>query len=107
MGKVPSFMSEWGGKDPNASKPDSTALIEMEAVMNLADQNFESWTFYDLVSVTNSQGALITDAMKVFARPFAQAIAGTPLSMSFDSTRNNFTLKYEVDPAVKAPTEIT
>lgn len=74
--------------------------------MDLADQNFESWTFYDMVSVTDRQGALIADAMKVLARPFAQAIAGTPVSMSFDSATNTFTLKYEADAAIEAPTEI-
>jgi len=104
--RVPSFMSEWGGKTPNVSKPDSTAVIELEAVMDLADARFESWTFYDMVSITDRDGALIGDTMRVMARPFAQAIAGTPVSMSFTSSSGIFTLKYEADPAIEAPTEI-
>merc|ERR1711871_1760768 len=83
--RIPSFMTEWGGKDPNVSLPLSTSTVELEANMRLADQRFESWTFYDMVSVVTRAGELDYDAMKVMSRPFAQAIAGTPTSMAFDT----------------------
>jgi hypothetical protein len=39
-------------------------------------------------------------------RPYAQRIAGEPLRMTFDLERQMFELKYRVDPAMIAPTEI-
>jgi len=83
--RVPSIMTEWGGKTANASLPLSTSTVELEVNMNLADERFESWTFYDMVSIVSRSGELDYDAMKVMSRPFAQAIAGTPTSMSFDT----------------------
>lgn len=99
-------MSEWGGKTPNFTLANSTAVEELEFVMDRSDQAFESWTFYDLVSVVDRQGNLLPTAMYTLARPFAQATAGTPLVMTFDSPTNSFTFIYEADPAIEAPTEI-
>jgi len=104
--KTASFMSEWGGEKPNATLHKSTAVKELEFVMDKSDQSFESWTFYDLNSIVDHQGNLLPTAMYTFARPFAQAIAGTPLVMTFHSTTNKFTFTYEADPAIEAPTEI-
>jgi hypothetical protein len=39
-------------------------------------------------------------------RPYAQAVAGYPLRMSFDSHRHVFEFRFRHDPAVTAPTEI-
>lgn len=83
--RVPSLMTEWGGKTPNASLPLSTSTVELEVNMNLADERFEGWTFYDMVSIVSKSGELEHEAMKVMSRPFAQAIAGTPTSMSYDT----------------------
>jgi hypothetical protein len=45
-------------------------------------------------------------AVAGFARPYARATQGTPLVMRFDRTEGAFTLTYEADPAIRAPTEI-
>ena len=42
--RVPSFMSEWGGKSPLASRPTSRDTMEINKVMDLADKHFTSWT---------------------------------------------------------------
>jgi endoglycosylceramidase len=83
--RVPSLLTEWGGKHPNVSLPLSTSTVELEVNMNLADERFEGWTFYDMVSIVSRSGELDYDAMKVMSRPFAQAIAGIPTSMSFNT----------------------
>ena len=45
--------------------------------------------------------------IKAFIRPFAQAIAGTPVTMRFDHrTTKDFTLVFEPDYTIAAPTEI-
>jgi hypothetical protein len=41
-----------------------------------------------------------------FCRPYARAVAGTPLKMRFDRVSGRFELTFRADPAVKAPTEI-
>jgi len=46
------------------------------------------------------------DEISVFARPFAQAIAGNATSMKFNSASLQFTLEFHVDSSIKAPTEI-
>jgi hypothetical protein len=41
-----------------------------------------------------------------FVRPYARAIAGEPVRMSFERRRRVFELEFRHDPAVSAPTEI-
>ena len=45
-------------------------------------------------------------AIAGFCRPYAMKIAGMPLSMSFELARRSFTLGWEPDAAISAPTEI-
>lgn len=48
------------------------------------------------------------EAVEIFSRTYAQAVAGTPSKMKFDATSYDFELCYTVDPALgaAAPTEI-
>lgn len=104
--KTASLISEWGGKTPNSTLPHSMAVEELEFLMDTSDRSFESWTFYDLISVVDHEGNLLPTAMYTLARPFAQATAGTPSLMTFDSPTNKFTFTYEADPSIEALTEI-
>merc|ERR1712151_862990 len=54
----------------------------------------------------NTTAAWNLDEISVFARPYAQAIAGTQASMKFDSATLRFSLEFVVDTSIKAPTEI-
>jgi len=45
-------------------------------------------------------------ALPAAVRPYARAVAGEPLSMSFDFRRRVFRFSFRHDPAVAAPTEI-
>lgn len=45
-------------------------------------------------------------AVDGFCRPYARRIAGDPLNMAFDLASGVFTLTFEVDPRIDAPTEI-
>jgi len=85
--KVPSFMSEWGGKSPRASMPASRDTIEINRNLDLADEHFTSWTMYDLVSIlphnyNDTWTDDVWDVLKVYSRPYAQAVAGTPTKMT-------------------------
>ena len=45
-------------------------------------------------------------ALAAVVRPYARAVAGLPLKMSYDIRRRTFELIFRHDPAVQAPTEI-
>jgi hypothetical protein len=45
-------------------------------------------------------------AVAGFARPYARATQGTPVEMRFDRATGVFSLLYDADPNVQAPTEI-
>ncbi len=45
-------------------------------------------------------------ALEAVVRPYARAVAGLPLKMSYDVRRRAFELLFRHDPAVQAPTEI-
>jgi len=45
-------------------------------------------------------------ALEAVVRPYAQAVAGEPLSMSFDLKRKRFEFSFRHDPEIGAPTEI-
>lgn len=45
-------------------------------------------------------------AIQGFVRPYARFIQGTPIKMSFDIKKKVFSLEYNSDPEISAPTEI-
>jgi len=107
--QAPVFMSEWGGKSPQASQAHSKSFVEISEVMDLSDEYFSSWTFYDLVSIFTDASVPFSDReydiLRTFARPYAQAIAGVPTHMKADWDVDSdghmkagaFTLKYNIN----------
>ena len=75
-----SSLDKFGNNWPDARYPDSQDTVETLAVLNEADAHFSSWTFWESKIVWNltSSGSLNTNLAKVLARPYPQAIAGTP-----------------------------
>ena len=47
-----------------------------------------------------------TEKLRRLVRTYAQAVAGTPGAMSFDTSSGAFRLRYRPDPRITAPTEI-
>jgi len=45
-------------------------------------------------------------ALRAAVRPYARAVAGEPLRMTFDYRRRTFVFEFRHDPAVSAPTEL-
>lgn len=85
--KVPAMMTEWAGKSPLASQADSESTVEINKVLDLSEAHLTSWLMYDLCSILPHNysapwGPEIYDVLKVYARPFAQAVAGTPTKMA-------------------------
>jgi hypothetical protein len=63
----------------------------------------DGWNGEDLSVYSVQEGGR---ALKGFVRPYATAVAGRPLEMSFHRKSGAFSLTWEPDPAIKAPTEI-
>ncbi len=101
------FMSEFGATD---SEP------LMERLTRIADDlqvgwTYWQWKYYD--DPTGSSAEALVQANGTFAptvtalaRVYPQAVAGTPISYSFDTKTRVFHLLYVPDTAVNAPTSI-
>eukprot|EP00966_Prymnesium_polylepis_P124165 2871070-Prymnesium_polylepis.1 len=109
-------MTEFGGEyfTPDPTKPQSIETLEEVWLLDEADARLQSWTFWDLSHFydypTAVPGCKNHDAecrsLKFMSRPYAQAVAGTPLAMHLDSATGVFTLRFSPDAAIQAPTEI-
>ncbi|XP_074652974.1 endoglycoceramidase-like [Tubulanus polymorphus] len=97
------LLTEFGNCQPDKSK-NSTDTVECENVMKLADENLQSWTYWDVIFF--SRGQIQWDIAKPFIRTYPRAIAGTPVSISYDPNTYIFMFSYSLDASIAAPTEI-
>lgn len=107
------FMSEFGAERAN------TDLSKMVA---FADQHLVGWAYWqwkyygdptgnahESLAGTNSKtGNPVVDAVKasVLSEPYAEAVAGTPTSMSYDPATDAFHLSYRADRSIHQPTVV-
>jgi hypothetical protein len=72
----------------------------------------DNWNQEDLSIYSKDQGTGLNDpnsggrAVKGFCRPYARRIQGEPKSVTFDARTSTFTLLFDADPGLPAPTEI-
>ena len=72
----------------------------------------DNWNQEDLSIYSRDQGTGPNDpnsggrAVKGFSRPYARRIQGEPKSAKFDAADGTFTLVFDADPKIDAPTEI-
>jgi endoglycosylceramidase len=109
MGAV-SLLTEFGASDD---------LGDIGRVTGLADQHLTGWTYWayktfgdatgssseSLFSNDSDLSSLKPAKAALLIRPYAQAIAGTPQAMNFDTATKVFGLSY-APRAATAPTEI-
>ncbi|CAI2731810.1 unnamed protein product [Schistosoma spindalis] len=76
------FLTEFGLCLPDGN-PHSINTVECNAVMNAADRNFESWTYWDGNELFPN---LIVNniSLKSFSRTYPQSTAGRPVQLRFD-----------------------
>ena len=99
-----SFLTEWG-----ALGSDHASLAEVASMAALADAHLASWTWWaykwlgdfttsdgPTESLFDEHGALQWDKIRLLARPFAPAVAGTPLGMEFDPMARTFSLYFRM-----------
>eukprot|EP01062_Namystynia_karyoxenos_P021287 TRINITY_DN1808_c0_g1_i3.p2 TRINITY_DN1808_c0_g1~~TRINITY_DN1808_c0_g1_i3.p2 ORF type:complete len:532 (+),score=201.14 TRINITY_DN1808_c0_g1_i3:97-1596(+) len=100
------LLSEFGALTPHDSQPDSKGTEELLWVLDEADKHLQSWTYWDIAGLVNQTGGLNMDAVRVFVRAYASAVAGMPEAMSFDHTTRRFSLSFTPSAGLSAPTEI-
>ncbi len=101
------FVSEWGATS------DSAFLRRVAAAMDaaLVGWTYWSWKYYNDPTgsadeaLVRATGRLRRSA-RVLSRTYAQAVAGVPLSMSFDVATGRFSLRYRAARRSRAPTLI-
>ncbi|CAH1791555.1 unnamed protein product [Owenia fusiformis] len=98
------FLTEFGQDTPDSSA-NHTSTEEMSTVLDHADKNLQSWTYWDSQFFWPN-GTVDYNVVKLFSRTYAQAIAGTPTFQKFDFLTGDYTFEYMHDPTINAPTEL-
>jgi len=99
------FMSEFGA----TSDPALVTAITATANRLLLGWSYWSWRYYDDPTGSSAE-ALVRESgayaptMPALDQPYAQAIAGTPVAMGYNPGPDRFTLTYQADRAIRAPT---
>jgi endoglycosylceramidase len=101
------FMSEFGATQ---SVPLLNNVIGFADAVSLG-WTYWSWRYYDDPTGSSHEALVAADGRlkptaKVLARPYAQAIAGTPISSSFDAGSSTFDLTYSPRRRIMAPTVV-
>jgi len=135
MGNIPVLIGEFGlpfdlaGGKAYRTGDFTTHVRALDAYCNGMDDNLLSWTIWnytadndnqhgdqwngeDLSIFSRDQQSDPTDinsggrGLAGFVRPYARAVAGVPMRMSFNRRTGRFELLFRHDPAVVAPTEV-
>ncbi|EAL72387.1 hypothetical protein DDB_G0270074 [Dictyostelium discoideum AX4] len=107
------FMTEFGAVS------NGTNSIEMlNYLTGSADKYLQSWTYWQLkyyndITTAGSteslylpNGELDIPKITALSRTYAQAIAGVPLSMSFNPANSDFSFSYNINTTITQPTQI-
>ena len=100
-----SFLTEFGLCEPN-NHFNETETIECDFILDQADKNFASWTYWDSPFFNTTTGEVRYNLVKHFARVYASATAGIPTSMSYNVQTKKFMFTFTPNPSISAPTEI-
>jgi len=96
---VPAIVTEFGSWSGN----NTVDIAVNQKICDLADVNFTSWVNWDILSLYYEE----PNMPNVIVRPYARAIAGTPLSQQYNSTTLEYTLMYQPLADIWTHTEIT
>jgi len=110
---VAGFMTEFGAIGQSAGE-----LNHLDRLLSYADGRFQSWAYWQLklfkdFTTANAdepfydrQGQLEVDKVRALSRTYARAIAGVPVSMSFEPGTGSFELVFRASASIHAPTEV-
>jgi endoglycosylceramidase len=110
---VAGFMTEFG-----AISGSSSDLAQVDHLLDWADSTFQSWSYWqykfyhDYTTMNQNEafydrnGDLESLKVRILSRTYAQAIAGVPVHMDFDSKSGRFNLEYTPNLNITKNTEI-
>ncbi|EGC38983.1 hypothetical protein DICPUDRAFT_148335 [Dictyostelium purpureum] len=105
------FMTEFG-----AVSNETNSIDMLNYLTGHADKYLQSWTYWQLkyyndITTAGSteslylpNGELDIPKITALSRTYAQAIAGVPQAMKYDTTDATFTLTYTIDTTITQPT---
>ena len=101
------FLTEFGATTDTAD----LGRITADADAHLVGWMYWQWLLYDDPTGSHTSGLWPSSAptaamLNVLSQTYGQAIAGTPTSMSFDTSTSHFTLQYVADHKITEPTVI-
>merc|ERR1712227_1025544 len=109
LGGSATMLTEFGQCTPYFDHPDYEGSIECNFVLGEADKHLQSWTYWDTASggiFWDNDQNVNYEAVKVFSRPYPQATAGTPLSLSYDIESRRMEFSFLPNLQIILPTEI-
>jgi endoglycosylceramidase len=94
----------------------TTDTADLARITADADANLVGWIYWQWINYADPTGshssalwpprAATASQLQVLSQTYASAIAGTPLSTSFDPSTGSFELRYRSNPTITAPTVI-
>ncbi len=94
----------------------TTDTADLARITAAANANLVGWIYWQWINYADPTGShssalwpprqATPSQLNVLSETYASAVAGTPLSMSFDPATARFTLDYLPDPTITAPTVI-
>jgi endoglycosylceramidase len=100
------WIGEYGGVASSSGIVDYMTA-QYDAAGSVAGSTmYWSYDKSDGYGLLNPDGTEKANLLGALVRPYPARIAGVPISYAFDAATSTFTLEYEADPAVKAPTRI-
>ncbi|CAL8072924.1 unnamed protein product [Calicophoron daubneyi] len=82
------FLTEFGYCVPDGN-PTSINTMECAAVLSKADEEFQSWTYWD-TKCLDEFGNVVTAQVNAFSRVYPVATLGNPIKMHFDQETGDF-----------------
>ena len=82
--------------------------IECDSFMRISDDFLSSWIEWDYSDNKwyGADGVRYWPKIMPYLRPYARRTAGTPLSMSFNTTSLEFNFEFEANLNIEAPTQL-
>lgn len=101
------FVSEFGATSNSTLVGDFTAFADDE----LVGWSYWSWKYYDDPTGSSDEALVLPDGRlrstaRALSQTYPEAVAGTPVSISFDQNTGSFHLVYKPNHSITAPTVI-